>query len=53
MSESRLEKLQRKRDQAWELAGMARKDNDHEDEVKWSRIAKDYQEQIAAYRGVE
>ncbi len=42
-----LEKLRRKRDQAWEMAGMARQDGDKVDEEKHTKDARKYQVEIS------
>lgn len=34
------EKLRRKEDQAWDMAGLARKDGDKKDEIRHTAIAK-------------
>ena len=44
--ESSLERLRRKRDQEWELAGLARQDGDTADELKHTQLAQDYARQI-------
>lgn len=41
-----IEVLRRKRDQAWEMAGLARQDGDTTDEVRQTAIAREYQRQI-------
>lgn len=41
-----LEKLRRKRDQAWELAGCARRDGDHKDEQRHTENARRYSREI-------
>ena len=41
-----LERLRRKRDQAWEMAGLAWKDGDKKDEEKHTREAQEYARQI-------
>jgi hypothetical protein len=38
--------LRRKRDQAWECAGLARKDNDPADEERWILEATKYMAEI-------
>lgn len=38
--------LRRKRDQAWELAGMARQERDHLDERRWITKAQMYAAEI-------
>lgn len=43
-------KLNRKRDQAWELAGLARKDGDHADEEVQMSMARMYTAQIKKRR---
>lgn len=44
-----LERLRRKRDQEWELAGLARQDRDYQAEARHTANAKDYQYQISEY----
>lgn len=44
-----LERLRRKRDQAWDMAGLARQDGDMVDAAKQTAAAKDYQRQINEY----
>ena len=41
-----LERLRRKRDQAYELAGLAREDGDKIDELRWLKEAKEYEAKI-------
>lgn len=41
-----LEKLRRKRDQAWDLAGCARRDGDKKDEQRWTNEALRYSKLI-------
>lgn len=41
-----LEQLRRKRDQAWELAGLARQDGDTADERRWTNRARELQRKI-------
>jgi hypothetical protein len=38
--------LRRKRDQAWEMAGFARKDEDRADELRWINKAQRYAAEI-------
>lgn len=38
--ETDLKRLSRKRDQAWEMAGCARQDNDTADEKRWTDAAR-------------
>jgi len=40
------EQLQRKADQAWELAGLARQDRDYKDAERWTKEAKMYLEEL-------
>lgn len=49
MSSDELERLRRKRDQAWEMAGLARQDGDKDDEKRRTDEAREYQRQIAEY----
>lgn len=42
-----IETMRRKRDQAWELAGLARQDGDKADEQRRTVEARDWQRQIA------
>lgn len=44
-----LERLRRKCDQAWEMAGCARQDGDKEDELRRTEEARDWQRQITEY----
>lgn len=44
-----LERLKRKRDQAWDMAGNARTDRDTEAEKKYTAEAQDYCRQIKEY----
>lgn len=44
-----LERLRRKRDQAWETAGLARQDGDKDDEKRRTDEVREYQRQIAEY----
>lgn len=41
-------KLRRKADQSWELAGCARQDRDHIDEAKHTANARKYEAEIKA-----
>lgn len=41
-----MEKLRRKRDQAWEIAGCARQDNDRKEEVRYTELATFYARKI-------
>ena len=43
---SELERLRKKADQAWEMAGLARQDRDHADEQRRTLEARGYEEQI-------
>jgi len=45
-----VEKLRRKANQAWELAGLARQDHDTTDEARWTQLAKLYDERIKELR---
>ena len=42
-----IERLRRKRDQAWEMAGLARQDGDSADQKRWTDEAREYQRQLA------
>lgn len=42
-----IERLRRKRDQAWEMAGLARKDQDTADELRHTNEAKEYSRQLS------
>jgi hypothetical protein len=42
-----LDRLRRKRDQAWELAGLARQDDDKADELRRTEEARELQRQIS------
>lgn len=42
-----LDKLRRRRDQAWEMAGLARQDRDYEDEKRRTAEARLYEDAIA------
>ena len=42
-----LDAMRRKRDQAWELAGLARQAGDKLDEERWTRIAREWQTKIS------
>lgn len=44
-----LERLKRKRDQAWDMAGNARQDRDTAAEKKYTEEARDYCRQIKEY----
>lgn len=44
--EDELQRLRRKANQEWELAGCARKDGDSADELKHTEKARDYDRQI-------
>lgn len=46
LSSFSLEKLRRRRDQAWELAGLARVDNDVPDMERWTAEARRVAEEI-------
>lgn len=41
-----LEKMRRKRDQAWENAGCARVDGDKADEASWTKEAREWERKI-------
>lgn len=41
-----LERMRRKRDQAWELAGYARQDGDTKDEQRWTAEAQEWEHKI-------
>ena len=47
MSETVIERLRRKRDQAWEMAGLARQDGDEADCIRRMEEAKEYSRLIA------
>ena len=47
--ESELDRLRRKEDQAWELAGCARVDGDRVDEKKWTEEARRLQDKIGGH----
>lgn len=49
MKDQYLERLRRKRDQAWEMAGCARQDGDKADEIRRTEEARDYSRQIKEY----
>ena len=53
MYETELQRLQRKRDQAWECAGCARRDGDVKDEARWLEEARKYTEQIQEIRNMD
>lgn len=44
-----LERLRRKRDQSWDLAGCARQDGDKTDEARHTADAREYERQIKEY----
>ena len=46
MGESVLDRYRRKRDQAWEMAGLARQDGDKKDEARWIAEAREYERLI-------
>jgi hypothetical protein len=46
MPETELDRLRRKRDQAWEMAGLARQDGDMADAQRQTEAARQYTEQI-------
>ena len=46
MPEAAIDKLRRKRDQAWENAGCARRDGDLRDEMRWIQEARKLSEAI-------
>lgn len=48
-TDNHLSNLVRKRDQAYELAGCARRDGDKKDEEKHLADAREYQRQITEY----
>lgn len=39
-------KLRRKAEQAWEMAGCARRDHDSKDEQKWIKVAQKYDQEL-------
>lgn len=43
------QRLRRKADQAWELAGLARADGDSQDSIKHTEEAREYQQQLSDY----
>ena len=45
--DAQVERLRRKRDQAWEMVGLARQDGDRADEARWTHRAKEYARQIS------
>lgn len=47
--DEQLNRLRRKRDQEWELAGCARQDGDVKDEALHIAKAQDYAKQISAH----
>lgn len=47
--DAQLERLKRKRDQEWEMAGLARQDRDEAAAKKHTENARDYSRQIAEY----
>lgn len=46
LAELTLDDLRRKRDQAYEMAGLARQDNDTADSDRWTAVAKKYAQEI-------
>jgi hypothetical protein len=44
-----LDRMRRKRDQAWEMAGLARRDNDKTDEARHTAEARDWERRISEY----
>jgi hypothetical protein len=46
-----IERLRRKRDQAWEMAGLARQDGDRVDEERRTEEAREYARQIQELEG--
>lgn len=48
-NDPQLARLQRKRDQAWESAGLARRDGDLADEDRWTKEARSYEALIREY----
>lgn len=47
LSKMDLDKLRRKRDQEWEMAGCARHDHDKRDEKRHTNLARAYEREIA------
>jgi len=45
-----LEKLRRRRDQEWEMAGCARQDRDPADEARHTTLARRYERRIGELR---
>lgn len=46
MNNQEIERLRRKRDQEWELAGLARQDGDTKDEAIHTANAREYSRQL-------
>ena len=46
MIETELDRLRRKRDQAWDMAGLARQDGDTKDSERRTKEAREYEKQI-------
>lgn len=44
-----LERLRRKRDQEWDMAGLARQDRDSKAELAHTKKAREYERQIKEY----
>lgn len=51
METDHLTQLRRKADQEWEMAGLARQDQDHPDEERHTKKAREYERQIQEYLG--
>lgn len=50
--ETEIQRLRRQADRAWEMAGLARKDRDRADEVRWTKEARELDRQIKELRNV-
>lgn len=50
-SKMSLEKLRRKADQHWEMAGLARQDGDSKDEERHTKLAREYDHEIMLRKG--
>ncbi len=44
------DRLRRKADQEWDMAGLARQDGDHADAAKHTAAAREYERQLREYR---
>jgi hypothetical protein len=49
MPESEAQRLRRRADQEWELAGLARQDRDKADEARHTKAAQEYERQLKAW----